>query len=61
MQSIGGREALKKAVVQAIPIYTMSCFQLPKGLCEDIEGMMRRLWWGQREQESKIAWVSWKN
>lgn len=55
MQSIGGREALKKAVVQAIPIYTMSCFQLPKGLCEDIEGMMRRLWWGQREQESKIA------
>lgn len=39
----------------------MRCFQLPKGLYEDIEGMMRRFWWGQREQESKIAWVTWKN
>ena len=38
----------------------MSCFQLPKGLCDDIEGMMRKFWWGQRGQESRIAWVSWK-
>ena len=22
--------------------------------------MMRKFWWGQRGQESKIAWVSWK-
>ena len=59
--SIGGREILIKAVTQAIPVYTMSCFQLPKGLCDDIEGMMRRFWWGQHGQESRIAWVSWKH
>ena len=58
--SIGGREILIKAVAQAIPMYTISCFQLPKGLCDDIEGMMRKFWWGQRGQESRIAWVSWK-
>lgn len=57
--SIGGREILIKAVAQAVPTYIMGCFLLPKGLCEDLEGMMRNFWWGQRHHESKIAWVSW--
>ena len=56
----GEREILIKALVQTIPTYIISCFQFLKGLCEDLEGMMRRFWWGQRQQESKIAWVSWK-
>ena len=38
----------------------MSCFQIPKSLCDEIEGIMRKFWCGQRGQESKIAWVSWK-
>ena len=58
--SMGGQEILIKAVVQAIPTYTMSCFQIPKSLCDEIEAMMRKFLWGQRGQESKIAWVSWK-
>ena len=60
MLSVGGKEILIKAVTQAIPTYTMSCFQLPKGLCEDLERMERNFWCGQRDQEAKIAWVSWR-
>ena len=58
MLSVGGREVLIKAVAQAIPTYTMSCFQIPKNICDDIEGMMRKFWWDQRGCESKVAWVS---
>ena len=38
----------------------MSCFQLPKILCDDLERMMINFWWGQRHQETKLAWMIWK-
>ena len=60
MLSLGGKEILIKAVAQAIPTYTMSCFLLPKGLCEDLERMTRNFWWGQKGEEAKMAWVGWK-
>ena len=53
--SIGGKEILIKVVAQAVPTYTMNCFLIPKGLCEEIEGMIRNFWWGQRKEEKKIA------
>ena len=53
------REILIKAVVQAIPTYTMSCFKLPVGLCSEIESLIRRFWWGQKGERRKIHWVRW--
>ena len=42
--SQAGREVLLKAVVQAIPTFTMSCCKLPVGLCNEIEMRIRKFW-----------------
>ena len=55
-----GREVLIKAVVQAIPTYTMNCFKLPVTLCKEIEGIIRRFWWGQNTDKRKIHWLRWE-
>ena len=48
---VGGKAAfsslegvLIKAVVQAIPTYTMICFKLSVGLCEEIKGLIQKFW-----------------
>ena len=56
----GGEEVLIKSVAQAIPTYSMACFKLPRGLCEHINGLIRKFWWGSKKGERKTAWVSWK-
>ena len=55
-----GREVLIKAVVQAIPTYTMNCFKLPVTLCKEIESIIRKFWWGQNGDKRKIHWMRWE-
>ena len=55
-----GKEVLIKAVAQAVPSYTMSCFKLPNRLCEEMTRMVRQFWWGQVKNEKKVAWMSWE-
>jgi hypothetical protein len=54
-----GNEILLKAVIQAIPTYTMSVFKLPKSLSRDINSSMAKFWWGHQENVNKNAWMSW--
>ena len=58
--SAAGKEVLIKAVAQAVPSYTMSCFKLPDNLCGDLTSMIRQFWWGQKKDEKKLAWISWE-
>ena len=37
----------------------MGCFKLPIGLCNEIEAMARKFWWGQRGEKRKIHWLKW--
>ena len=57
--SKAGREVLIKAVTQAIPTYTMSCFKLPKGFCDDINSLTTNFWWGNSSKGRKIHWSNW--
>jgi hypothetical protein len=56
----GGKEVLIKLVVQAIPMFCMSCFKLPRGLCLAINAMIHSFWWGSKDGNRKPSWVSWE-
>lgn len=53
-----GNDVLIKAVAMSIPTYMMNCFKLPLTLCDELEKLMTRFWWGQHQEETKIHWVS---
>ncbi|XP_017609583.1 uncharacterized protein LOC108455547 [Gossypium arboreum] len=43
--SQGGKEVFIKAILQAIPTYSMACFLLPKSFCVEMEGIIAKFWW----------------
>ena len=57
--SKAGKEVLIKAIAQSVPTYTMGVFQLPVKLCNELNAMCARFWWGQVGNERKIHWRSW--
>ncbi|KAF5471732.1 hypothetical protein F2P56_008505 [Juglans regia] len=58
--SQAGKEVFIKAILQALPIYTMSVFKLPLSLLKDINSVIQKFLWEQQDEEHKIHWVSWK-
>ncbi|VVA21183.1 Hypothetical predicted protein, partial [Prunus dulcis] len=45
--SFAGKEILLKVVAQAVPIYMMNCFLIPKCLCDEIQQVMARYCWNK--------------
>ncbi|KAJ9134910.1 hypothetical protein P3X46_032151 [Hevea brasiliensis] len=37
----------------------MAIFHYPKCFCEQMNSIISRFWWGQKDNERKLAWLSW--
>jgi hypothetical protein len=56
-----GRATLIKAVAQSSPLYTMSTCKLPKKLCNDMDGVVRKFWWSPKKSGNKCySPMAWK-
>jgi hypothetical protein len=46
-------------VAQAIPVYAMSVFLIPKLVCKGMMDAIAKFWWGDDENSNKIHWYAW--
>lgn len=58
--SKGGKETLIKAVLQAVPTFTMSCFRVSTTICKDMERICARFWWESTHHKKAVHWKSWE-
>lgn len=54
---VGGKEIMLKSVAEALTAYTMSIFKLLKKLCDAVEILMNRYWWGQVMMVESNGWL----
>lgn len=57
--SVGGKEMLIKAIIQAVPTYIMQCFRILESMCVDIERLCAGFWWGDKVDGRKLHWARW--
>lgn len=53
------RATMLQPVLSPIPSFAMTCFELPVGLCKQIQSELTKFWWNSKEGERKICWTSW--
>lgn len=42
-----------------MPIFSMNVFRLPKEVCEEINGVLAKFWWGNTDKKG-MHWYAWK-
>ncbi|GKA43833.1 RNA-directed DNA polymerase, eukaryota, reverse transcriptase zinc-binding domain protein [Tanacetum coccineum] len=57
--SIGGRSILISAVLGSLPTYYLSLFRMPRTVCNKLEAMRSKFFWGAEDTNRKIHWVKW--
>jgi hypothetical protein len=55
-----GKSVLIKSVLQAVPAYAMSCFQLSKKMCKQLSSISSNFWWGDKDGQRKVHWIGWE-
>jgi hypothetical protein len=58
--SRAGKEVFLKAVIQAIPTFVFSCFQVPVANCDKMRATIANQWWGIEDGQKKLHWRSWE-
>lgn len=53
------KEVLIKSVVQAVPMYPMTCFKMPLSVCAALNSVIGEFWWENGGNGGKIHWGSW--
>ncbi|KAL5548888.1 hypothetical protein UlMin_004119 [Ulmus minor] len=58
-----GREILSKAVIQAIPAYTMNLFKIPFTLIKELHRLCAQFWWGGGgdPEKRRMHWCTSEN
>ncbi|WVZ96548.1 hypothetical protein U9M48_042176 [Paspalum notatum var. saurae] len=57
--SIGGRLTLINSVLSSLPMYTMSFFDVPKGVIRKLDYFRSRFFWqGDEHKKKNIVWLS---
>ena len=57
-----GRSTLINSVVQTIPNYAMSAFNIPINVCNKLDSLSRRFWWRPKNSEGQfLALTAWDN
>ncbi|CAA0810912.1 DNAse I-like superfamily protein, partial [Striga hermonthica] len=60
--SSAGKEVLLKAVIQALSVFTMSCFILPVSICSEIARLSAKFWWKSgTNQSTGVHWKKWNS
>jgi hypothetical protein len=54
----GERGAFKSGHSSDFHLYNAYLFT-PKSLCHIINSMMRKFWWGHKDNLSRVAWMCW--
>uniref|UniRef100_A0A803P542 Reverse transcriptase domain-containing protein n=1 Tax=Cannabis sativa TaxID=3483 RepID=A0A803P542_CANSA len=54
--SRAGKETLIKAIIQPILSFAMSYFKIPKSICQTIQRLVSKFWWGYTSNIRKIHW-----
>ncbi|KAL9666219.1 hypothetical protein QQ045_000543 [Rhodiola kirilowii] len=54
--SVAGKETLIKTVIQALPVYALTCFKMPKRIVERWNSIVTSFWWSNKKGRF-IAWI----